>query len=1290
MEERTTTLEQSLKRIVTFIELSCKYKKFALYFVECSLSVQQKYYIDYLIDQCNRLDIHLFHCDVSREIIKDLRHTVSERLHNQCPDKLPVNMAIIITGLEASILLDSREDQPAVLQVMNMGRERYAESFPFAFIICLSDKMLQKVQLAAPDFWSWRSAEPQRFPVSHDWVSKETEKIISLKPISSWNDGVERVSLLERLLENYDELPSHEEIHKDIQLNKLTFFSRLGDAYRFLEKHQKARKSYEQALKLAKELDESDEWATLLNKLGIVMKEMKETDQALEFFQEYLNAALENNDLIKQGAVLNNMGLIYLDKGETEKAVETLEQALILNKQTSQTMAEADSLGDLGLAWLDKDLDKAIEYLKQSLDISVHFKGGRRSFQKDLMNLGTAYFKKAWFAVAAAYYLTALKAYREDGDLMGKKEALIELARCDLKKSEPIEKDTRALQEIQSLLAKMGLITFSDGVLGPQTLKALKEIDPEEVLLYSSMNAIDYYNQALTITRTTQNSKSEFDVLIELARTHKKQGNFKQALSYYDKALKIAQERSDTKGEFACLRALIKLYSTDEEYKPDKVRGYQQKAKRLCEKLGSLRVEDLHIWLMDYENQADSVLIKDKNYYLCLNMRKGLPEQLQRISSQYSFHRTIEFMYNLVEKEDTLIPETKVRGKTTDVEVPKKYRPLPVKFKTKLPTSESLEPELPITTFPNNSFHYPNNSFHNHQPLDVTVHPLQPKKYELLPEKIHLPEKKEQQKPLEIDVTIEGTGVECEKTKDILKTSFGYGSDVLRFTIMFRELGDSTLSIKCKVNGILFEELLPVKVEKTFLKSKNRPEQRYIRFYPAGYQTEAELDYEPTLDVDAGNCEFYIDKFTKRYAYNMQFFRHWIEAYICVPLQPGELLNVGIWIRYQYGGVVNESFSLGNEIHWNYWVIGSIFHENGMSEALDIQEFAFFIDLRRPNGEIARIWQSRSGENYTLAEVFRNSHTSSFGKGSGEYADESSVVFDTKRSCHMLWSQFEKNEINPVSYVDVSKNESEVDLPSQDSASIFLMKAELTPSTSVPGWYGAAFEVETDGLKEGEQVILSFDDERTVSAKSGQASLLLGSKKKKWFFYLDNIVSGLGNFSIDRRLEEPSNRLVNGRAIYRMNTPFINTLVSNPDSDYKKYLANRAVNYWTSRSKEFLDWKLSQKVRLVWAEFIPATAPFGLYQGVKIFIEVENIAYHKRVFLQIESYSGGYYSEQASYYCSVSNGKEIWHWALNSPTKNPYLQFVIGYEVNGQIYWDDNGGLKYTMDWQHNHAPADW
>src|SRR3990172_11999723 len=119
MDEHTVAPEQSLKRILTSIKLSCQFKKFALYFVQCSLSLQQKHSIDHLTEQCNTLDIHLFHSDVSREIVKDLRHTVSERLRRQYPGGLPSNLALIITGLEASILLDSREDQPAVLQVMN-------------------------------------------------------------------------------------------------------------------------------------------------------------------------------------------------------------------------------------------------------------------------------------------------------------------------------------------------------------------------------------------------------------------------------------------------------------------------------------------------------------------------------------------------------------------------------------------------------------------------------------------------------------------------------------------------------------------------------------------------------------------------------------------------------------------------------------------------------------------------------------------------------------------------------------------------------------------------------------------------------------------------------------------------------------------------------------------------------------------------------------------------------------------------------------------------------------------
>lgn len=180
------------------------------------------------------------------------------------------------------------------------------------------------------------------------------------------------------------------------------------------------------------------------------------------------------------------------------------------------------------------------------------------------------------------------------------------------------------------------------------------------------------------------------------------------------------------------------------------------------------------------------------------------------------------------------------------------------------------------------------------------------------------------------------------------------------------------------------------------------PRQRYEfngtpgKFYP---------DYQPASNHNAANCEFYVNKFGRRHEHNQGYSSNVLVAYICVPAQEAELLGVGMWIHYQDNDVVEECFSFGQETEMNYWTTQFTFSATGGAPSdhyksiYDILEFAFFIDIRRPTGEIVRLWQSRSGANYTIDEVFARSYSVSLGRGSMDYADESSIIFDVKRTC---------------------------------------------------------------------------------------------------------------------------------------------------------------------------------------------------------------------------------------------------------------------------------------------------
>ena len=170
---------------------------------------------------------------------------------------------------------------------------------------------------------------------------------------------------------------------------------------------------------------------------------------------------------------------------------------------------------------------------------------------------------------------------------------------------------------------------------------------------------------------------------------------------------------------------------------------------------------------------------------------------------------------------------------------------------------------------------------------------------------------------------------------------------------------------------------------------------------------EACIAYVPE-NVDATNCEFYVNALGRgHYAHNAAW-GDWLEAWIQVGSPEGVVENVGLWVAYEDAdGAEAELFSMGQEFEPNYWLTGFTFGLSAVGrgpEAVPIQytvtEFAFFLDVRRPSGEVTRLWQSAGGANYTLAACYAvPGYSHGIGIGEIEYADESVGLFDAKRSC---------------------------------------------------------------------------------------------------------------------------------------------------------------------------------------------------------------------------------------------------------------------------------------------------
>ena len=364
-----TENQEVLKRILRGIELATKYHKFAFYFVQCKLLTDQDKYINYLKEQCNEMEVELIKVDLSRKIIRNLREEILNELNKRFPDSKPDKLAITVTGLEASILTDVDEESPAVLQILNMGRELYARDLPYPSIFWLPNYAINKIASVAPDFWSWRHGGVDKLVSSEEAIRRVINKAIRSNKPTRRDEGIYQIILFERLIEEH---PSSENGVDEQKSEYRILQYRLGVAYFYLEEYLKAYPHYRRAMEIGKLFVDFDQQSEELNALGLVcraigksQKSAKDyylfsipvnTDERLEDDLNYgITENLKNIFKIKRFPLFNNA---TITKEKENEWVITDEEKFIVRK-------EGEKL-NIHKKFLEDSLNYFMEYLALS------------------------------------------------------------------------------------------------------------------------------------------------------------------------------------------------------------------------------------------------------------------------------------------------------------------------------------------------------------------------------------------------------------------------------------------------------------------------------------------------------------------------------------------------------------------------------------------------------------------------------------------------------------------------------------------------------------------------------------------------------------------------------------------------------------------------------------------------------------------------------------------------------------------------------------------------------------
>ena len=114
--------------------------------------------------------------------------------------------------------------------------------------------------------------------------------------------------------------------------------------------------------------------------------------------------------------------------------------------------------------------------------------------------------------------------------------------------------------------------------------------------------------------------------------------------------------------------------------------------------------------------------------------------------------------------------------------------------------------------------------------------------------------------------------------------------------------------------------------------------------------------------------------------------------------------------------------------------------------------------------------------------------------------------------------------------------------------------------------------------------------------------------------------------------------------------------------------------------------RAANEVTLLHARSIVSTYNGVSFQQPTFDVLVANLAYAKQVYIHLQTPEGTWVDAPLSYNRPASNGYEVWSGSYLDETaagvatyKTWNLVFDVKYVVNGQTYWDNNGGANYLL-----------
>lgn len=193
----------------------------------------------------------------------------------------------------------------------------------------------------------------------------------------------------------------------------------LGIAHYHLGEYNTALGYYENSLRLAERIENDERVANALNNIGVIYYMWGEYDRTLEYYSRALEIRKRSGDLHGTAVAVNNLGNVYFETERYDEALKHLLEALDLYTQTGDERLAASTLNNIGLLYQETErLDEALESFERALanEERINDKPG---IALSYNNIGLIYQSRGQYGEALDVFRRSLQVREEIGDRPG-------------------------------------------------------------------------------------------------------------------------------------------------------------------------------------------------------------------------------------------------------------------------------------------------------------------------------------------------------------------------------------------------------------------------------------------------------------------------------------------------------------------------------------------------------------------------------------------------------------------------------------------------------------------------------------------------------------------------------------------------------------------------------------------------------------------------------------------------------------------------------------------------------